>query len=120
MASSGSICKAHYDGRMVVAKRLEGSAGFRKDVLALVCCRHENVVPLLGISMDPKRGVWLVMEYMEGGSLLDAIQKWKKIQLATAVRIAKDIAGGMIFLHERGVIHRYDLNILSFVSCHLF
>eukprot|EP00249_Psilotum_nudum_P003574 c17031_g1_i1 orf=310-1911(+) len=114
VGSSGIVYKAYYDGELVAAKKMKGCLDgklidmeLRQDVLGLITsCNHENVLPLYGICPDVVDGMYLVMKYMEGGSLSQFLQKTKQMRLVDVISIAGDIAGGMAFLHERGIVHR--------------
>lgn len=78
--------------------------------------RHTNIVSLFGVCYM-KANVSLIMEYMSQGSLYDVfnVQK-KKLDWSVRLKIARDIAVGVNFLHTSNpqVIHRdlKSLNIL--------
>ena len=49
---------------------------------------------------------YIVMEYVDGGSLIEYIVKEKKVPPLRTVEIMCDILAGLHHAHERGVIHR--------------
>ena len=49
--------------------------------------------------------LWLVMEYCDGGSLIDII-KWKPLDEKTAAIIIRDILKGLEYIHGEGKLHR--------------
>eukprot|EP00249_Psilotum_nudum_P025844 c30820_g1_i1 orf=397-2262(-) len=109
LGSYGIVCEGFYGGELVVVKKLGrvSDMELRQDILGLiVSCRHESILPLRGICLDSQHSMCLVMKYMEGGSLLQLIQKRKLIPLSDVLSIAIDIAEGMVFLHKRGIVHR--------------
>ncbi|QSL67133.1 hypothetical protein MERGE_001522 [Pneumocystis wakefieldiae] len=52
-----------------------------------------------------KDDLWVIMEYMEGGSLTDVLMSniMTESQIATVV---KEVLKGLIYLHSKGIIHR--------------
>lgn len=77
--------------------------------LELSLPRHPNVVAMLGASwsVDSAR-VQLISEYCSGGSLNQALESGSVAHWSTAdkLRMAREIAEGLMFLHEHLVIHR--------------
>ena len=83
------------NGRMVINEIL---------VMRASESRHENIVNYID-SFLYKNELWIVMEYMEGGSLTDVITA----NLMTEGHIAavsREIAQGLQHLHKHGIIHR--------------
>ena len=73
------------------------------EILLLQTLDHANLVNYVD-SFLYRNEVWIVMEYMEGGSLTDVIAA----NLMTEGQIAavsREIAQGLEHLHEHGVIH---------------
>jgi p21-activated kinase 1 len=74
------------------------------EILVMRASRHTNIVNYID-SFLYKNELWVVMEYMEGGSLADVITA----NLMTEGQIAavsRETAQGLQHLHKRGVIHR--------------
>ncbi|KAL6069929.1 Tyrosine-protein kinase receptor [Balamuthia mandrillaris] len=70
---------------------------------------HPNVVKFIGAVMkaDSQLKFALVSEYCAKGSLYDMLMKRKeKVPLVVLVRMARDIAAGILHLHKEKVIHR--------------
>lgn len=65
---------------------------------------HPNIVNYLD-SFLHKQDLWVVMEYMSGGSLTDLVtaSMLTEPQIATILR---EILEGLIHLHSRNIIHR--------------
>jgi serine/threonine-protein kinase len=96
---------------------LRETPGFALDLLEeakLVSrIRHHNVVPVIDVGEDP-RGIYLVMEYVEGDSLAGIFRKEPAIPLPIAGRFILDALAGLHAAHELrgedgqlvGVVHR--------------
>ena len=103
-------------GKTIAVKRLEkaaeeGEREFRAEITAIARTHHKNLVQVLGFCMEGSRKL-LVYEYMNNGSLADLIFKaerrpiWKE-----RIRIALDVARGLLYLHEESEIRIIHCNI---------
>lgn len=67
--------------------------------------KHPNIVPLLDCNLDGDIP-WLMYEFVEGGTLADAMRAWRELpvpkRLGRAVRVLHAIAGAL------GTFHRFD------------
>ncbi|KAJ7550833.1 hypothetical protein O6H91_07G120700 [Diphasiastrum complanatum] len=75
--------------------------------LSILTLSHKNILPFMGFCVDSQHSLYTVTKFMEGGSLQDLIQKNSKIELRDMLKFSKDIAEGIMFLHQHGVIHGY-------------
>ncbi|XP_050526354.1 ribosomal protein S6 kinase 2 beta-like isoform X1 [Daktulosphaira vitifoliae] len=66
---------------------------------------HNNIVTLRDVYEDEK-AVYLVMEYMRGGELLDRLHKLKYFSEREASAIMQVITSTICYLHKNGVVHR--------------
>ncbi|KAF8488850.1 kinase-like domain-containing protein [Russula emetica] len=74
------------------------------EILVMRASRHRNIVNFID-SFFYKNELWMVMEYMEGGSLRDVVTT----NLMTEGQIAavsRETALGLQHLHKHGIIHR--------------
>jgi len=74
------------------------------EILVMQASRHANIVNYID-SFLYKNELWVVMEYMEGGSLTDVVTA----NLMTEGQIAavsRETVQGLQHLHKHGVIHR--------------
>ncbi|WOL04614.1 serine/threonine-protein kinase STY46 [Canna indica] len=108
--------KGVYRGRRVWVEKLRGcergsayDIEIRQDLLQLMSCGQRNILQFYGIFFEENQGLCVVTKMMDGGSLHDAIQKHKKVPLREAMRIALDVAEGLMFMNNHGVTYR-DLN----------
>lgn len=77
---------------------------FRREARVVARLRHPNIIPVYDLGQE-EGWMYLVMEYMSGGSLKARIGKGP-IPFADAVRILGQIGAGLAFAHEQDIIHR--------------
>ena len=78
----------------------------RREVEIQCRLRHPNIVTLFGYFHDVKQ-VYLLLEYLPGGELFKKMTKaGGYLSEAVCREYMKDIAAGLSYLHERGVMHR--------------
>jgi len=66
----GTVYKGEWQGINVAMKKLKDPAEFEKEMKNLKNLgKHPNVISYFGISIDDKNEKYLVMEYIERGSL---------------------------------------------------
>ncbi|KAJ7115981.1 kinase-like domain-containing protein [Mycena epipterygia] len=109
--ASGGVYTAYQVGTnlSVAIKQMDLEKQPKKDliineILVMRSSRHPNIVNYID-SFLHKNDLWVVMEYMEGGSLTDVVTA----NLMTEGQIAavsRETAQGLQHLHRHGVIHR--------------
>ncbi|KAI6164633.1 STE/STE20/PAKA protein kinase [Pisolithus thermaeus] len=109
--ASGGVYTAYQVGTnlSVAIKQMDLDKQPKKDliineILVMRASRHPNIVNYID-SFLYKNDLWVVMEYMEGGSLTDVVTA----NLMTEGQIAavsRETAQGLEHLHRHGVIHR--------------
>ena len=86
----------------------EGVTRIRREGQAMGRLRdHPHVVTVLDIG-DEGGQPYIVMEYMEGGSLDDLLQQaeHRRLPMEQALRIAEQVCQALEHAHSRGIIHR--------------
>ncbi|KAI0046551.1 Pkinase-domain-containing protein [Auriscalpium vulgare] len=109
--ASGGVFTAYQVGTnvSVAIKQMDLDKQPKKDliineILVMRASRHPNIVNYID-SFLHKNELWVVMEYMEGGSLTDVVTA----NLMTEGQIAavsRETTQGLQHLHKHGVIHR--------------
>jgi len=66
---------------------------------------HPNIIQVYSLGRCDGRP-YIVMEFMDGGSLRDRLLPGRPLPLSTAVPIAIQVCDGLYFAHQHGVIHR--------------
>lgn len=82
----------------------ERTARFEREAKVLASLNHPNVAAIYGFE-ESSRGLALVMELVEGPTLAAQIAKGP-IPVSEALSVAKQIAEGLEYAHERGIVHR--------------
>lgn len=78
---------------------------FRREAQILAQLNHPNIAGIYDIA-ELDEGIWLVMEYVDGPTLMDRItQSPSGIPAAEAISIADDIAAALTAAHEAGIVH---------------
>lgn len=87
-------------------------ARFRTEAKAMGKLQHPNIVQVTDYGVDSRDGgiPYLVMEYLEGNTLLHHISKDGAIEIEQALPIIESIASAIDYAHSCGVLHR-DLNL---------
>ncbi len=69
--------------------------------------KHHNLIALYDIRTDEIDDRWVVMEYVSGESLDEAIERHPKgMPLELAMHWFTGIATGVAYLHDHGIVHR--------------
>jgi serine/threonine-protein kinase len=78
---------------------------FRREAQAAANLNHPNIVAVFDWGEEDGT-YFIVMEYVEGRSLREAIQADGPLYPNLAADLASDIAGALGFAHRNGVVHR--------------
>jgi len=66
---------------------------------------HENIVKIIDFGVED--GTYMmVMEFIEGESLREILDKWKQLPLALAFALVHQICMGLEHAHAKGIVHR--------------
>ena len=80
-------------------------ARFRREALAVAKLVHPNIVQVYDTGVDAGRH-FIVMEYVEGRSGAQLLQRDGALAPGTAVEIAAQACAGLEYAHRQGIIHR--------------
>ena len=78
---------------------------FQKEAVAIAKLSHNNIVGIYDILTDDET-MCLVMEYVEGETLKDKINRDGAIPWQRAVKYAIQIANGLSYAHANQIIHK--------------
>jgi tetratricopeptide (TPR) repeat protein len=82
-----------------------GVERFRQEITVTANLQHPHILPIHE-SGEAEETLYFVMPYVEGESLRDRLARDRRLPLAEAVRIAREVAGALGYAHARGIIHR--------------
>jgi eukaryotic-like serine/threonine-protein kinase len=80
-------------------------ARFRREALAVAKLIHPNIVQVYDTGIDEGRH-YIVMEYVEGRSGAQILQRQGPIDPETAAEAGVQACAGLDYAHRRGIIHR--------------
>lgn len=83
----------------------EAEERMRREARALAAVHHPNCVRIYDI-VTQQDGLGLVMEYIEGMSLYDAVRRTGLLDDAAAARLWLTMADALTAAHAKGVLHR--------------
>ncbi|MEO0155712.1 MAG: serine/threonine-protein kinase [candidate division WOR-3 bacterium] len=97
--------------RVVVIKQMkrnldgEAQARFKREAKICANLNHKNIVEIYDYFREGGEH-YLVMEYIEGLSLADIIEKEAPLHPVLAASIAREVCQALVCAHKNGVIHR--------------
>ncbi len=100
--------------RVVAVKRLADNLShdrsfrdrFLREAQLAAPLSHPNVVRVYDFGHDPDGRPFIVMEYVEGGSLAEALARDGALSPARVVAVARDCCAGLAYAHAAGLVHR--------------
>ncbi|MBX3467988.1 MAG: protein kinase [Planctomycetes bacterium] len=111
--SMGTVFEARRAGVRAALKVIRGDASdreqlgrFRREARVLLGIEHPHVVRCLATGDAAGGGVYLALEYLEGGSLQDLVDRRGRLPLPQAVGAARGILAGLGAIHAQGIVHR--------------
>ncbi|KAK8505843.1 hypothetical protein V6N12_042868 [Hibiscus sabdariffa] len=111
--SYGDLYKGTYRSQEVAIKVLKPERintdlqkEFAQEIFIMRKVRHKNVVQFIGACTKPPN-LYIVTEFMSGGSVYDYLHKQKGVfKLPSVLKVAIDVSKGMNYLHQNNIIHR--------------
>jgi serine/threonine-protein kinase len=88
------------------AENREAIERFRREARNAASLHHPNIVSIHDRGHTEDGTYYLVMEYLEGGTLEDLIEQEGPLPPQRAADIATQVAKALSVAHEKGVIHR--------------
>src|SRR5437764_5355547 len=88
-------------------------ARFRREADIIARLEHVNIVPIYAYG-EQDGLAYLVMPYLQGGSLYDVLLQRGQFPLEETIQYLKEAAAGLDYAHAHGIIHR-DLKPANFL-----
>ena len=83
----------------------EARKRFHQEARAAGGLSHPHIVTVYALRVEGPC-IYLVMEYVAGGSLRALLDQCGRLPVEEAVRIAAEVCEGLAAAHERGIVHR--------------
>jgi serine/threonine protein kinase len=101
-------------GRRVAIKILHRDLLSNKDIVARFHREaqiahqldHPGIVRVVLFGQLPDQNLYLVLEYLEGPTLLEALERSGPFDVARAVKVVAQVGDAVGYTHARGIIHR--------------
>ncbi|HBE69629.1 MAG TPA: hypothetical protein DDW52_15905 [Planctomycetaceae bacterium] len=95
-------------GKEVALKQIQRNLDVEvRGVRQCMNLKHPNLISLFDIQFDADSQGWIVMEYVSGLSLRDAVEQHPEGLPETELnRWFGQIAAGVAYLHDHGIVHR--------------
>jgi len=77
---------------------------FQNEARTIANLNHENIVKVYDIE-HLYRTVFIVMEYLEGGSLQSLMKEVPRLPVAKCLDIILQVCAGLNYAHSRGIVH---------------
>ena len=108
------LARDRRDGRLVAVKAIharyledpEAMARFAREAQLVAQLVHPNIVRTHAVERVGEQTVAIVMEYVAGGTLRDALRQGGPLPYERVTRVLRDVAEGLRYAHGRGVVHR--------------
>jgi protein-serine/threonine kinase len=99
------------NGQCIAIKKIDLTKQSRKElivneILVMKDSQHPNIVNFIEAYLNGPSDLWVIMEYMEGGSLTDVIDNNSKITEEQISCICYETTKGLQHLHKKNFIHR--------------
>ncbi|WKY11205.1 hypothetical protein Q1695_003062 [Nippostrongylus brasiliensis] len=107
----GVLYSGLIDSKEVAIKTIIGSVSTEeneklfREAMLMKRLVHPNVVMLIGVASN-EEPVMIVMEFAQGGSVLDAVQSKPGPSVYTRIKYCNHAAQGLHYLTKQGIIHR--------------
>lgn len=88
------------------ARHPEVIARFRREAEVVGGLGHPHIVQVFDVDETDQREPFLVMEYLVGSTLAERLERDARLPVATAVRVATQVASALASTHEQGIVHR--------------
>ncbi len=110
--SFGTVYLARHieSGELLALKEFEtdksSADNLRWEMSHLFSVNHPNVVRCVGVEYGHQGHHFLVLEYVNHGSLRDRLRRRGKYSLKGALKILDQVVAGVVCLHDHGIVHR--------------
>ena len=79
---------------------------FRAEARSLARLRHRHIVSVYDLGETPEGLLWFAMDFVDGGTLADELQRRGRMLPARAVKILRQVTSAIAHAHGQGIVHR--------------
>src|SRR5690606_38401345 len=92
--------------RYDIASTHRARARFEREARVLARLDHENIVGLIDVGLSPAAERYLVLEFVRGEVLREALDRETKLDLESVLDIVTQIGRALSYAHHSGIVHR--------------
>ena len=82
-----------------------GSDRFLREIRLTARLQHPHILTVLD-SGDASGLLWFTMPFIDGESLRARLLRERRIEVEPALKIVREVADGLAYAHEHGIVHR--------------
>ena len=82
-----------------------GGERFLREIAIVARLSHPHIVPLID-SGEANGLLYYISPFVTGGSLRDRLNRERRLSIAEALRIARDVGAALDYAHRNGFVHR--------------
>src|ERR1044071_1853406 len=79
---------------------------FRLEAKTAIMIHHPNAMSVMDFGISGDNIYYLILEYISGISLIDMLRQGKKLDIARAIKITKQICQALEAAHQNAIVHR--------------
>jgi eukaryotic-like serine/threonine-protein kinase len=83
-----------------------GPERFQREITTAAQLQHPHVLSVYDSGRTATGQLWFTMPYVEGESLRGRLTRERQLPVADVVRITCEVADGLDYAHELGIVHR--------------
>ncbi|GAB1225789.1 hypothetical protein ENUP19_0263G0006 [Entamoeba nuttalli] len=76
-----------------------------EEIRLLKKLKHQHIVRYIA-STESHGFLYIIMEYMESGSLLNIVKKFNHLNESLSAKYIHQVLDGLTFIHDQGIVHR--------------
>ncbi|XP_069469298.1 serine/threonine-protein kinase DCLK3 isoform X2 [Ambystoma mexicanum] len=95
-----------YAMKIIDKSKLKGKEDMIENEISIIkCLSHPNIVKLLD-EYETETKIYLIMEYVKGGDLFDAIIESVRFTEHDAALMIADLCQALLYIHRKNIVHR--------------
>uniref|UniRef100_A0ACB8FTW8 Uncharacterized protein n=2 Tax=Sphaerodactylus townsendi TaxID=933632 RepID=A0ACB8FTW8_9SAUR len=96
----------NYAMKIVDKSKLKGKEDMLENEIVIIrSLTHPNIVSLIEV-FETEAEIYLILEYIPGGDLFDAIIQSVKFTERDAALMMTDLCGALVYIHGKNIVHR--------------